>query len=82
MDKPEITAIDPSSTGIKVTFGNRSQKEFVWHPVEDITTYELARCMPLLIVNADYSIYGEDLRGLPDNCKRHFRELGDDDERP
>lgn len=41
-----------------------------WEPAEDITAYELAACLPILLG------YGQALRqydALPSGVKRHFR---------
>lgn len=47
-------------------------KHFIWKPQEDITAYELALCLKLIIAQllqiAPSTIY----EGLPESCKRHI----------
>lgn len=47
---------------------NREQNRYLWDPKADITAFELARCMPVL-VTGDFEIYNR----LPDECKRHWK---------
>jgi hypothetical protein len=51
----------------------RLPKSYHWNPLEDITTYELALCVPILgmqsAVCVEYAV-----NRLPDNAKRHFKE--------
>ncbi len=45
-----------------------------WHPQSDITTYELALCIPILVFPVQgYS--GVDIRKLPREVWRHFKEM-------
>lgn len=49
-------------------------KSYSWEPKEDITAYELAQCMPILMaMSLGYQVEGA-ISDLPDNSKRHFRE--------
>jgi hypothetical protein len=63
---------------LKVTadkFLVRSAKPVRWEPKPDITTYELARAMPLLVMAASsaWLAYVDDhVKALPDEVKRHF----------
>ena len=47
----------------------RRPKRVEWTPQEDITAYELARCLPL--VAASNIQYPEDY--IPKGCERHFK---------
>jgi hypothetical protein len=50
----------------------KSPKRYSWKPREDITAYELALCLPILMGN------GWDIEPvvhtLPENARRHFEE--------
>lgn len=49
-------------------------KQYNWSPKEDITAYELALAVPILI----YARHGDIenlVNGLPENCRRHFEEV-------
>lgn len=49
-------------------------RKFRWSPKPDITTYELALCMKMLIAtNAEIAAGVYD--SLPENAKRHIREV-------
>lgn len=51
----------------------RQPKRVEWTPQPDITTYELAQCLPLLILghNPNTYCYVED--NIPKGCERHFK---------
>lgn len=49
---------------------------FLWNPQQDITTYELAMCLTVLLGKQFDVIEAYNL--LPENCKRHFEELKND----
>jgi hypothetical protein len=40
-----------------------------WNPKEDITTLELAKCIPFLLLACSGHTYYDD---IPPECKRHF----------
>ena len=43
----------------------------IWDPQPDITTYELALCVPLLVtVGKQHQFYAQ----LPESARRHWRE--------
>ncbi len=42
----------------------------MWQPKPDITTYELALCLPVLLSDYFYKV-----EGLPDEARRHFVSL-------
>lgn len=47
-------------------------KYYQWSPKEDITAYELACCVPVLvIINSGAVEYA--VNGLPEEAKRHFK---------
>jgi len=48
-------------------------KSYYWTPMEDITTYELALCVPLFGIPRDNRLEYA-VNRLPDNAKRHFKE--------
>jgi hypothetical protein len=47
----------------------RQPKRFLWTPQTDITAYELAQCLPALMMRGGYP---EDY--IPQGCERHFTE--------
>lgn len=51
----------------------RIPKSYNWRPKEDITAYELALCLPVLVgkswYDAEYFI-----ETLPENVRRHFEQ--------
>lgn len=57
-------------------FKKNKYKNFIWKPQEDITPYELAMCLKLLIGSIsgirDLSLVFDE---LPDNCKRHIEAI-------
>lgn len=57
-----------SSSGETSGKRRREQTQYLWKPQEDITAFELAQCMPVLIMD-DFEIYDR----LPDECKRHWK---------
>lgn len=47
-------------------------RKFIWSPKPDITTYELALCVTMLIAtNAEIAVSVYD--SLPENAKRHIK---------
>jgi hypothetical protein len=50
-------------------------KQYEWKPKEDITIYELALCMPIIV----YGAHGVDIEymigALPKNAQRYFEEM-------
>lgn len=50
-----------------VTMPLRKPKRVQWNPLPDITAYELARCIPVLMA---MNSFPEDL--IPEDCERHF----------
>jgi hypothetical protein len=57
------------------TFTLPKLRSFEWKPQEDITTHELALCLPIMLCHQPYTNYGAMYDALPDNAKRHFVEL-------
>ena len=54
-------------------------KQFNWEPQEDITAYELARCVPAFGISANYPhTVAKYIEGLPPNVRRHFVEVKED----
>jgi len=52
-----------------------------WSPKEDITTYELALCMGVVVAQTQQSrarLVMETFDKLPDSAKRHFERLTGD----
>jgi hypothetical protein len=47
--------------------------EYKWNPKEDITAYELALCVPVLMSASNYGIQYF-IEALPDNARRHFEK--------
>lgn len=48
-----------------------SSSYYRWDPKEDITTYELALCTPV-IANMNGCLWEHQINSLPENCQRHF----------
>ena len=71
-DRPSILI-----AGEPRVFMIRHPKRVEWTPQPDITTYELAQCVPVLILgsNAHTFAYVED--NIPAGCERHFK-IGDE----
>lgn len=66
-----MTDSNPNTgTSMCETFRTR---QFLWNPQQDITAYELAMCLKVLLVRPCGVI--EAFKALPENCKRHFEEL-------
>ena len=51
----------------------RPEKQYLWKPRLDITTYELALAMPILFYSINYSIEIM-LDSVPEGVKRHFEK--------
>ena len=51
----------------------RGPKEYRWEPKKDITTYELALCVPIFSSQSNVTL-AEDVLNLPENVRRHFEE--------
>lgn len=49
-------------------------KSYSWEPQEDITAYELAQCMLVLITAIMGFPVEHAINQLSDSCKRHFEE--------
>lgn len=51
-----------------------NNKKVNWEPKEDITSYEVAMCIPLLLLGIEGRVneLHENLDKLPDNARRHF----------
>lgn len=84
MSKIEIGSISTGSmnigdSGIR-TEGKRidsvtyTPKSYSWNPQEDITTYELALCLPVLLTSIYVLPVETQINDLPENCRRHFEE--------
>ena len=52
---------------------------YSWEPKEDITTYELAQCLPIVTamqtMGAYYNNWKKQVNNLPQNCQRHFAKV-------
>lgn len=55
--------------------GSWRTRQFGWEPKEDITTFELARAVPVFFVSASGADIGPLFDGLPPEVRRHFREV-------
>lgn len=53
-------------------------KSYSWEPQEDITAYELAQCLPALLVSIKGLVVQPEIERLPENCRRHFEEVNHD----
>ena len=49
-------------------------KQWLWKPQEDITAYETALCLPVLIC-ADGFQRDKMIASMPENFARHFEEI-------
>ena len=52
----------------------RLPKQYDWEPQKDITAFELAKCLPVLIHESWYGIEML-IDKLPENAARHFAEV-------
>ena len=56
------------------TFRINTPKNYDWKPKEDITTFELALCLPAFSFTNKYDMEFFILQ-LPDNARRHFEDV-------
>ncbi len=55
------------------TFTIHTPKDLIWEPQPDITTYELALCVPLFsTIGRQHHFYDQ----LPAEAQRHWRRAG------
>ena len=47
---------------------------YMWEPKEDITTYELALCLPIVAARDHYIACEKAIATLPANATRHFKK--------
>jgi hypothetical protein len=71
-----VTGVNEEVQDFKMVISNPSNCYYTYDPKEDITTYELARLMPLLI-NPD-SYLKLMYQGLPESAKRHLIPSSED----
>jgi hypothetical protein len=50
-----------------------TNKTYLWKPKEDITPYELALCLPIML-DKRIMDFEELILSLPENVQRHFEE--------
>lgn len=62
-----------SQVNIGGEFKFKMPARYAWEPSEDITTYELALCVPVLLVG--WHEIEAAIQRLPDGAKRHFRPI-------
>lgn len=60
--------------GEKVAGATYTPKSYRWEPKEDITAYELALCLPVLLISIHRLPVESQINDLPENCRRHFKE--------
>lgn len=67
---PDIIAIHNSSTIAR-------QRQFEWKPKEDITTYELTLCLPILLMVVQGCAWdmGALIECQPASVQRHWEEI-------
>lgn len=65
------------STAKTVGFSLTIAKHYEWEPEKDITTYELAICLPIVSAMQHTGSFVHDwsnvIDDLEENCKRHFK---------
>lgn len=49
---------------------------WAWTPQQDISTYELALCLPAFSTRVDSGTQGHSIAKLPDYARRHFTQVG------
>ena len=56
------------------TFIIKSPPWYFWKPQPDITTFELAQCMPMFVAGTirEYCAVEKCFEALPAECKRHW----------
>lgn len=47
-----------------------SYPNYLWKPQSDITAYELALCLPIVVTSNTWGV-----ESLPDEAKRHFERI-------
>jgi hypothetical protein len=67
---PGINIDEEHSSGLRI-----DQKCYKWKPKQDITTFELAKCIPVMTANVLDSDIGKLVNNLPENCQRHFNVI-------
>ena len=50
-----------------------ARTQYVFSPKEDITVYELARCVELMMIRGSWEFQMERFYSSPETVKRHFR---------
>lgn len=63
-----------SAEGERIDGVTYAPKSYSWQPKEDITAYELAQCLPALLVSIKGLVVQPEIERLPENCRRHFEE--------
>lgn len=61
-------------TGKSASFILRAPVQLRWEPKQDITTFELAQCLPILLAGHSVHIYPGDAR-LEEEFMRHFQVI-------
>lgn len=51
-------------------------RQYNWQPQPDITAYELALCLPVLVGTSGHGV-GEQIDKLPAEARRHFVEANE-----
>lgn len=55
---------------------NRKPVHYAWQPQGDITVYELALCLPLMVWRFESEEeFNERVEALPAEARRHFKEI-------
>ena len=55
--------------------GTIKSRQFKWEPETDITTFELARAVPIFFLSAAGCDISTPVDELPDEVRRHFTEV-------
>jgi hypothetical protein len=63
---------DEKDTGTEAV--ERENVRYKWNPLRDITVYELALCLPYLMI-LPYGMAAHDIEQLPAQALRHFHKV-------
>ena len=75
-----LQSVNEKMTGGMVRDAELNARVLAWNPVEDITTYELARALMVLIVGVGGGNAFDVLDRQAPDVTRHFQEPAADDE--
>ncbi len=73
-EKRDAQVFSPEWGGSSLAFNPKQPKFYKWTPQQDITTFELATCIPVFNVR-ELGHLETMVESLPENSRRHFTEV-------